>query len=463
MKHINLLLSVTLASTLALFGCGGGGGGGASGPRLSSLTVEDSSHTGIQLAPAFDPSVTKYTLAVQEDILGVLISAKGPAGASITIESDINVDDLVGGNGAAHTPDPSNTSFIGGLWQAGQDWPNIHHPEGTATVRTLRNPNSINDNAPQWNDNGSYHGPSSVKAEVKVSEGGEETVYTITINVADGTSSYALFEQNEGAKAYTSGPNRTYLPYNLYVPKDIGANEKLPVVYAMHGSGQKTQPVDMILKRYQMATVWAKDSAAGHNRAIVLAPQSTSWDFSAVPALHNKNGGSDTSWYTGNSLGNWDWNDLAEDAFDLLTKLVDGQLPGYESLAGHVDTDRIYITGLSMGGGGTLATLKNHAEYFAAAIPVCANLLVSVADAQALNAKNPNLKWYFIHAYDDPTVDIGYTYTNIRNLISGGYSSAAVKDEIYPTGTHLYEAAHFSWIPGYQNESIRDWLFAQKK
>ncbi|MDR2113090.1 MAG: hypothetical protein LBQ62_08345, partial [Candidatus Accumulibacter sp.] len=130
---------VPVALTTAACGGGGGGGGGdqASGPRLDSLSVEDSSHTGIKLIPEFSPSVTEYTVNVQEDILGVLISAQGPTGTSIAIESDIDVDRRVGGNGASHTPDPSDPVFSGGRWQAGQDWPNILHPEGTATVRTI--------------------------------------------------------------------------------------------------------------------------------------------------------------------------------------------------------------------------------------------------------------------------------------------------------------------------------------
>jgi hypothetical protein len=62
----------------------------------------------------------------------------------------------------------------------------------------------------------------------------------------------------------------------------------------------------------------------------------------------------------------------------------------------------------------------------------------------------------------DPA-DIGYTKQNIAHLKAAGYNDASVKSEIYPTGTHFYEAAHFSWIVGYQDTSIRDWLFAQSK
>jgi predicted peptidase len=456
-------LLIALAACGLLASCGGGGGSSHQTPAaaLTSLSVEDSSHTGIQLSPSFDPSILEYTLEVQEDILGVKITPQAVPGATIAITSDINVDYHPGGNGAAHTPDPGDKSnFATGAWEAGQNWPNILFTDDSAIVRTIVNPAGIGAGPTgAWNDNGTYHSGRVTNANITVTKGSDTTTYTIAIHVADGTASYALFDQNEGAKTYV-GSNGAKVPYNIYIPSDIKPGEKLPVIYALHGSGQLTQPVDMILKRYQMATVWAKDSATGHNRAIVLAPQATNWDFT--------NHANATLGYNG-GLANWVnsesrvLNNIGDAAFELLQKLVNGTLPGYTNVLNHVDTNRIYITGLSMGGGGTLATLKAHPGYFAAAIPVCANLLLSASDAQAIHAANPGLQWYFIHAFDDPTVDIGYTKQNIAYLKAAGYNEASVKAEIYPTGTHFYESAHFSWVAGYQNSSIRNWLFAQSK
>jgi predicted peptidase len=421
--------------------------------------VEDSSHTNIQLSPSFSPSQLDYTLEVQEDILGVKITPQAAPGVTITITSDINVDYHPGGNGAAHTPNPADTSnFATGTWEGGQDWPNILFADNSAIVRTIVNPDGIGAGPTgKWNDNGTYHGGRTTNASITVTNGADTTTYNIAIHVADGTSSYALFDQNEGSKAYI-GTNGAKVPYNIYVPANIGANEKLPVIYALHGSGQLTQPVDMILKRYQMATVWAKDSAAGRNRAIILAPQATNWDFTDPANAHTGYNGGLANW-----VGSGVLNNIGNAAFELLEKLVNGTLPGYTNLLNHVDTNRIYITGLSMGGGGTLATLKAHPGYFAAAIPVCANLLLSASDAQSIFAANPGLQWYFIHAFDDPTVDIGFTKQNIANLKAAGYNDASVKAEIYPKGTHFYESAHFSWVAGYQNSSIRNWLFTQSK
>ncbi len=49
-------------------------------------------------------------------------------------------------------------------------------------------------------------------------------------------------------------------------------------MFVLHGGGQRTQPTDMILKRYQMATVFAKDSEKGINQCIVIAPHmADSW------------------------------------------------------------------------------------------------------------------------------------------------------------------------------------------
>jgi predicted peptidase len=272
--------------------------------------------------------------------------------------------------------------------------------------------------------------------------------YTIVIQVADGAPSYALFQQNEGANVFT-GTNGQKIPYNLYIPSNIQPGEKLPVVYALHGVGQVTQPVDMILKRYQLATVWAKDSAAGHNRAIVLAPQSTNNDYSNPAAIGagTLNTGS-TNWWTGTATGSLSVK--GEAAFELLQKVIADN-------AAHVDMKRIYITGLSLGGAGTLGTLITHPNFFAAAIPICP--LFEISDAQATLLKD--IPFRFIHATDD-SVAVANSIRGAAKLILAG-GTTDVDTIIYPHNDYFYEYAHFSWVAGYQNTAVRDWLFAQRR
>ena len=62
------------------------------------------------------------------------------------------------------------------------------------------------------------------------------------------------------------------------MPTNYDPDKEYPIVFALHGSGQRSQTTDMVLKRYQMATVWAKDSEAGINECIVLAPHCATAD-----------------------------------------------------------------------------------------------------------------------------------------------------------------------------------------
>jgi hypothetical protein len=460
--------------------------------KLTSLAVEDSSQTGIKLTPDFDPNVINYSVnGIHEDIVGVKVIAAADPGVKIVITSEIETDFHENGSTAASRTPGSGGA---GTWPYGQDWPNVYFPDGTASIRTFRNPSAIGSGPTgTWNDNGSFRGPHSTKAFINVSKDGESTTYTITLNVLDGTPSYNLFKvyayggTNNGngdlyqyaGSAYTStiddglGGPKVKINYLLYIPKNIGLTEKLPVIYSPHGGTQQQQPPDMTLKRYQLATIWAKNSEArADRRAIVIVPHTTNWDFSDVPATRDFNAPTTTGYASGYNTGS-NLSLQGKASFELLTKLVAGTLPGTESLVGHIDLKRIYVQGFSMGGACAVASLSDHPNYFAAAlIGAPAAVFTNITAAAVVAGGTPI---YSLHAKDDPVVDfhnseINNTLLSTANasytpvLHTDATTSSKLVYQYYEPGTYFYETAHFAaQVPLYWDESFFDWFFAQQR
>jgi predicted peptidase len=113
-----------------------------------------------------------------------------------------------------------------------------------------------------------------------------------------------------------------------------------------------------------------------------------------------------------------------------------------------IDTNRIYITGLSMGGFGTYDAIERYPNLFAAAVPVCGGGDVSKAP---LIAKLPI--WIF-HGAEDPAVNPSFSITMVEALVKAG---------AHPGFTQYPSVGHFSWLAAYKDPLMMEWLFRQHK
>jgi predicted peptidase len=139
-----------------------------------------------------------------------------------------------------------------------------------------------------------------------------------------------------------------------------------------------------------------------------------------------------------------------------LQELIAGDLANYEDVANYIDTDRIYVTGQSLGGAGTLGMAVTYPNFFAAAWATCP--LFELSDVQA--ASLVDMPFRCVHAEWD-SVAVTNSINSIAKLKTAGNDDAETL--IYPGEKYLYEYAHLSWVPGYQNVELRNWLFAQSK
>lgn len=125
--------------------------------------------------------------------------------------------------------------------------------------------------------------------------------------------------------------------------------------------------------------------------------------------------------------------------FELVDQLVKEQ---------KVDKNRIYITGLSMGGYGTFDALARRPDFFAAAVPICGGGDIKTAE------KFKHVPLWIFHGAADNVVPARMSQAMVKALKTAGGK---------PKYTEYPGVKHNSWSQSYRNPKVWAWLFAQKK
>lgn len=217
------------------------------------------------------------------------------------------------------------------------------------------------------------------------------------------------------------------LNYRLLYP-DADPLQKYPLVIFLHGSGERGNDNDAQLK-------WGVNNfATAENMtlhpAFVIAPQ--------CPANINWSNFSNAKNSTALQL-----LPTPSKPMELVMALIKDIIKTQP-----IDTNRIYITGLSMGGFGTYDAIERYPNLFAAAVPVCGGGDVSKA---ATIAKIPI--WIF-HGAEDAAVSPVFSLEMLDALTKAG---------AHPGFTQYPEVGHFSWIGAYSYKLMMEWLFKQHK
>ncbi len=126
-----------------------------------------------------------------------------------------------------------------------------------------------------------------------------------------------------------------------------------------------------------------------------------------------------------------------------LVALLDDALDRYA-----INPDRVYLTGMSMGGYGTWHLAIRHPERFAAIAPVCGGghpLLAASLAAMPI--------WAFHGALDD-VVPVSESDKMVKAVEAAG---GAVRYTRYP------DLAHDCWTRAYATDELYMWLLAQRR
>ena len=226
---------------------------------------------------------------------------------------------------------------------------------------------------------------------------------------------------------YTNGKGDT-LNYRMLYP-DSDTLRKYPLVIFLHGSGERGSDNEAQLK--WGVQNFASDEMMASHPAFVIAPQ-----------CPEKVGWSN---FSGRSRESTDMKLESNPSkpMELLIGLIHEMMKNKS-----IDTNRIYITGLSMGGFGTYDAIERYPDLFAAAMPVCGG-----GDASKASTIAYIPIWNF-HGMEDPAVNVNYSIAMMQALVKAG---------AHPGFTFFPETGHFSWIAAYKDKLAIDWLFRQHK
>lgn len=112
-----------------------------------------------------------------------------------------------------------------------------------------------------------------------------------------------------------------------------------------------------------------------------------------------------------------------------------------------VDPERVYLTGLSMGGFGTWTLACRHPERFAAITPICGGGEWYLAD------RLRNVPVWAFHGAKDSVVPLDLSEKMVQGVQRAGGNA---KLTVYP------EANHDSWTATYDNPELYDWLLSHR-
>jgi len=255
---------------------------------------------------------------------------------------------------------------------------------------------------------------------------------TIAPFTIQNTDEKHLIADDFQAFMYQDEKLKVEVPYRFFIPSSSDPDKKYPLVVFLHGAGERGKDNFIQLVANKGAVVWAQPGHQALYPSFVLAPQCPQ----------------ESSW-TGVLLG----GELFEPNKELLSlpSLIEGLICKY-----NIDSNRIYITGLSMGGFGTWAIIRESPQLFAGAIPICGGGETKEGE------RIKHIPVWVFHAEDDPLVSVSFSRNLVRRLVEIG---GRVKYTEFLKG-YLESrgwSAHSSWIPTYEDESVINWLFENRK
>ena len=207
------------------------------------------------------------------------------------------------------------------------------------------------------------------------------------------------------------------IQYLLYLPEDYKAkpDAKWPLLLFLHGAGERGDNLERVKVHGPPKLI----AAGKHFPFIVISPQCPRGQV---------------------------WNN------EVLSALLDDLIKKHR-----VDTTRIYLTGLSMGGYGSWSLGIEQCDRFAAIAPICGGgdfiKMYNAAGAKGKALRTLGV-WAF-HGGKDNVVKPAESERMIAALKKFGHPNP--KLTVYP------EARHDSWTKTYDNPKLYDWFFKHRR
>ncbi len=241
-----------------------------------------------------------------------------------------------------------------------------------------------------------------------------------------------VFAQREAyeKKVYVSSNGDSLLNRQLSPEKQL-IGEKYPLVIFLHGAGERGNDNEAQLTHG--GNMFTNPVNREKYPAYVIFPQCPKEDFWAPRVRPN----------------NFNENPFSVDSEPsqsllLVKEMLDDVIQKYP-----IDTRRIYVAGLSMGGMGTFDMLCRYPDLFAAAVPICGG--VNTERLSGIKTKT-NIRIY--HGDADAIVPVTFSREAYKALKN---NDAQVEYIEFP-GVN-----HDSWTPAFNQTDFLEWIFSKKK
>ena len=216
------------------------------------------------------------------------------------------------------------------------------------------------------------------------------------------------------------------LPYRWHAPATREAGRKYPLVLFLHGAGERGADNSVQLK-HGVPEILEWSEQAGEP-CFLIAPQCPTdcwWAEIDRETMRLRK------------------DDRPSAVMEKVIALLEDTMRNEP-----VDPDRLYVTGLSMGGYGTWDLLGRLPGRIAAAIPICGGGLPESA------AKFKDVPLWVFHGAEDPVVPPRTSREMVAALREAGGN---------PRLTEFPGVKHESWKPAYADDNVLRWLFDQRR
>ncbi|KAA2240101.1 phospholipase [Chitinophaga agrisoli] len=229
--------------------------------------------------------------------------------------------------------------------------------------------------------------------------------------------------------------NGDTLRYRMLTPLNYDMHKAYPVIIFLHGSGERGS--DNAAQLLHGGDLFLKDSLRREFPAFVIFPQCPQNEAWAPFKLKRDS--------TGKVAGADFPHDAPPTKAGALVKaLLDSLLA-----TGKVDSKRVYIGGLSLGGMGTFDMLARYPDVWAAGFPIC-----GAGDAKTASIFGGKVPVWIFHGGADPVVPVSFSrnyYLELQQL------HADVKYTEYPG------VGHNSWDNVFREPGLLPWMFSHHK
>ncbi len=228
---------------------------------------------------------------------------------------------------------------------------------------------------------------------------------------------------------------KTIYRYQVYLPANFDNTKKWPVILFLHGSGERGED-GLLQTEVGLASAIRKNAA--RFKSIVIFPQcrvDSHWTYAASQKV--------------------------------AIKALDSSLKEFNG-----DPERVYLTGLSMGGSGVWYTAANYPGKFAAVVPICGWVvppagLTSVTDLpqevkeiaeavdpyMAMAERVKETPFWIYHSKDDNVISVEESRRMYEALKALGSKARYTEYE---------DQGHSAWDKAYSEPELVEWLLKQR-